>query len=98
MNPATESLRGQPLPYFPPRQRRRWLLWLARRCYFWFLRANGWKPVFAPSPLKGGGLTMKWQKRIGVKLYLLTTEEALLSESRMHAAWARRDAAAPAVN
>lgn len=94
MNPGTGALGERQLPYFPPRQKRRWLLWLARRCYFWFLRANGWKPVLAPSPLRGGGLMLKWQKAIGGRRYLLTTEEALVSESRLHAAQRRNEAEA----
>lgn len=96
MNPATESIKRAQVPFFlPPPQRRRWLLWLARRCYFWFLRANRWKCVLSPSPLKGGGLMLKWQKQIGGQRFLLTTEEALLTESRLHATRQRREAAEP---
>lgn len=78
-----------------PKQRRRWLLWLARRCYFAFLRGNRWKSQLTPSPLAGGGLILKWSKVIGGTRYLLTTEEALQMESRMHAAQQRREAARP---
>jgi len=87
MKPAPRSI----IPY-APRQRRRWLLWLARRCYFWFLRANGWKCVLTPSPLKGGGLMLKWQKNVGERRFLLTTEEALQAESLFHQKWLRREA------
>jgi hypothetical protein len=69
------------------RQRARWLLWLARQCYFAFLRANGWRRVLLPSPLRGHGLVLKWQKAVGSVRYCVTTEEALQTESRLHQRW-----------
>ena len=79
-NPATFSVKHIDVP----KQKRRWLLWLARQCYFWFLRANGWRSQLLPSPLKGGGMVRKWTRVINSRRYMLTTEEALEVESKRH--------------
>ena len=67
-----------------PRRRARWLLALARSCYKTYLRANCWRQTLNPSPLKGGGMIVKWTRLFGGKRYVLTMEEALQSESNLH--------------
>lgn len=82
------------LPPLPRAPRCRVLLWLARRAYFVFLRLNGWRPQLLPSPLRGGGLVLKWTKTLGTVRHTCTTEEALQSESTLHLAHQRRNALA----
>lgn len=86
------------LPPLPRAPRCRVLLWIARRIYFLFLRLNGWRPQLLPSPLKGGGLVLKWCKTLGTVRHTCTTEEALQSESNLHLSHQRRRAHATTAN
>ena len=86
------------LPPLSRAPRCRVLLWLARRAYFLFLRLNGWKSQLLPSPLRGGGLVLKWCKTIGTVRHTCTTEEALQSKSNLHLAHQRRQALAETPN
>lgn len=79
-----------PLPPSPIPSRHRWLLSAARIAYHLFLRVNGWRPVRQPSPLKGGGLVLRFQKTRSSVRYCVPAEEALQLESKFHHASQRR--------
>jgi hypothetical protein len=87
MNEATQSSppsNAQIRHDLIPRRRLRWLLALARIAYKTYLRANGWRRVLLPNPIRGGGFIVKWTATIGPRRYALLFEEALQCESNLH--------------